>query len=419
VKVHFTQTYVNSLKPSDKPYWVSDEGCQNLRLYVGSSGKVWYTLYRDSGGKKQSRKIGPASSLTVTEARNAAKKITGRALSGENLKKESPTPKISYGDFLINHYEPWVLAQRRTGKETLQIIRSSFDFLMQRSLENISILEIEQWRTKCVNKGLKAASVNRMVCALKASVNWAVQHEIIKENPIARLTPLKEHDSDKKIRYLSPEERQRLYAALEARENRIKMGRGNHNKWLDIRERPTMPDLKNKTFVDHLKPAVIVSLNTGIRQGSLFQLKWSDIDFRESVLTIRPDAEKTGKIVHIPMNDYVIETLEAWRKETGGRDSDLVFPSPRTGKIMDNCNRAWRKLLKGAGIENFRWHDMRHDFASQLVMKGVDLNTVRELMGHADMKMTLRYAHLAPKVRKAAVALLVENQTNGSIRSSA
>jgi integrase len=302
VKVHFTQTYVNSLKPSDKPYWISDEGCQNLRLYVGASGKVWYALYRDSSGKKQSRKIGPASSLTVTEARNAAKKITGRALNGENLKKESPTPKISYGDFLINHYEPWVLAQRRTGKETLQIIRSSFDFLMQQQLENISILEIEQWRTKCVNKGLKAASINRMVCALKASINWAVQHGIIKKNPIAHLTPLKEHDSDKKIRYLSPDERKRLFEALDAREKRVKTGRENHNKWLDIRERPAMPDLKDKTFVDHLKPAVIVSLNTGIRQGSLFQLKWNDIDFRESVLTIRPDAEKTGKIVHIPPN---------------------------------------------------------------------------------------------------------------------
>jgi integrase len=115
------------------------------------------------------------------------------------------------------------------------------------------------------------------------------------------------------------------------------------------------------------------------------------------------------------MNDFVIETLNAWRKQTGGKDSDLVFPSPKTGKIMDNCNRAWKKLLKGAGIESFRWHDMRHDFASQLVMKGADLNTVRELMGHSDMKMTLRYAHLAPKVRRAAVALLIENQTNGNM----
>jgi integrase len=409
VRAHFTQTYVNSLKPSDKSYWISDEGCQNLRLYVGVNGKVWYALYRDASGKKQSNKIGSATALTVAEARNEAKKITGRVLNGENLKKESPVPQIIYEDFLKNHYESWVLAQRRTGKETLQIIKSSFDFLMRQPMENISILEIEQWRTRCINNGLKAASINRMVCSLKASINWAVQHGIIKENPIARLTPLKERDSDKKVRYLSPEERQRLFAMLDAREERIKTGRDSHNKRLNIRKKPAMPDLKNKTFVDHLKPAVIISLNTGIRQGSLFQLKWSDIDFRESVLTIRPDSEKTGKIVHIPMNAAVIETLAEWRKQTEGRDSDLVFPSPKTGKLMDNCNYSWKKLLKNAGIENFRWHDMRHDFASQLVMKGVDLNTVRELMGHSDMKMTLRYAHLAPQVRRAAVALLVES----------
>ena len=76
---------------------------------------------------------------------------------------------------------------------------------------------------------------------------------------------------------------------------------------------------------------------------------------------------------------------------------------------MDNCKSAWVKLLQDAGIKNFRWHDMRHDFASQLIMRGVDLNTVRELMGHADMKMTLRYAHLAPQVKRAAVAFLTEN----------
>jgi site-specific recombinase XerD len=75
---------------------------------------------------------------------------------------------------------------------------------------------------------------------------------------------------------------------------------------------------------------------------------------------------------------------------------------------FDNVKKSWMSLLKSAGIENFRWHDMRHHFASKLVMAGVDLNTVRELLGHADIKMTLRYAHLAPEYKAKAVAKLIE-----------
>ena len=73
---------------------------------------------------------------------------------------------------------------------------------------------------------------------------------------------------------------------------------------------------------------------------------------------------------------------------------------------MDNCNSSFRWLLREAGIAKFRWHDMRHDFASRLVMAGVDLNTVRELMTHSDISMTLRYAHLAPEKKRAAVELI-------------
>jgi integrase len=405
---HLTQSYVSSIKPDpDKPTWVTDDETKNLKLYVGTSGaKVWYLYYRDQNGKKASKKLGSFDVLTVAQARDMAKEVGGRIIRGENVKKEKPTPKLTYGDFLRSFYEPWVTANRRTGRETMQILNSTFGFLMQQPIENFSVLELEQWRTKRINEGRKAATINRLVVALKASVNWAVENEIITENPIARLRPLRENDSDKKIRYLSPEERERLFAALEAREERIRTGRDSHNEWSTEREKSLLPDLKKYAFVDHLKPMIIVALNTGIRRGSLFQLCWSDINFREGILTVRPTIEKTGKLLHIPMNDLLTETLAAWKKQSGGDDDKLIFPSPKTGEMMNNCNSAWENLLQEANIKNFRWHDMRHDFASQLVMKGIDLNTVRELMGHADMKMTLRYAHLAPENKLQAVNIL-------------
>jgi integrase len=256
---------------------------------------------------------------------------------------------------------------------------------------------LEQWRTrKRAERGSKASTLNRQVTALRAALNWGLKRGVFQSHLLTRFERLPEEDSDTKVRYLFPEEQTRLFAALDAREAGIMAGR----------EREKMPDMQSPAFADYLKPMVIVSLNTGIRRGSLFRLLWGDVDLRERNLTIRAAIAKAGRDIQIPMNDLLTRTMAAWKEQTCTDENGLVFPSPKSGDVFDNVRRAWAGVLKEAGIENFRWHDMRHDFASQLVMKGVDLNTVRELMGHADMKMTLRYAHLAPKAKRAAVELL-------------
>jgi integrase len=408
VKAHLTQSYVSSLKPNpDKPLWITDDEIRNLKLYVGTGGsKVWYLYYYGPDGKKASKKLGPADKLTVVQARGLAQDVGGRVIRGESVKKEKTSPKLTYGDFLRDHYEPWVTANRRTGQETMQILNSTFGFLMQRPIAELSVMEIEQWRTKRLSEGRKAATLNRQVVALKATLSWALDRELIEKKPLEKLGRLSEADSERKVRYLSLDERERLFKALDEREERARAGRDSHNQWSHERERSALPSLRTLHFVDHLKPMVIVSLNTGIRQGALFRLRWSDVDFQEEILTVRAANSKNEKTVHIPMNETLTNTLEDWKKQTRGEGENLVFPSPKSGEVMDNCKSAWAKLLRDAGISNFRWHDMRHDFASHLVMNGVDLNTVRELMGHSDLKMTLRYAHLAPAVKMKAVETL-------------
>lgn len=93
-----------------------------------------------------------------------------------------------------------------------------------------------------------------------------------------------------------------------------------------------------------------------------------------------------------------------WRKQSN--NTDLVFTN-KNGERFDTIKNAWATILKKAKITNFRWHDLRHHFASRLVMSDVDLNTVRELLGHGDMTMTLRYAHIAPEHKANAVEKLV------------
>jgi integrase len=165
-------------------------------------------------------------------------------------------------------------------------------------------------------------------------------------------------------------------------------------------------DLKHRTFVDHLKPAVLLSLHTGLRQGELLNLTWDYVDFDRSILTVEGKTAKSGKTRHIPLSEEALWLLRTWKQEQTVKSvRRIVFPAV-DGEPMSEIGKSWERLLKRAKIQNFRWHDLRHDFASKLVMSGVDLNTVRELMGHADIKMTLVYAHLAPEHKAAAVAKL-------------
>jgi len=113
---------------------------------------------------------------------------------------------------------------------------------------------------------------------------------------------------------------------------------------------------------------------------------------------------KTGRKLGRRSNKEALEILKQWKCQNK-IDSNLVF-SNKDGEQFITLKKGWKKILKAAAIENFRWHDLRHHFASRLVMAGVNLNTVRELLGHSSYAMTLRYAHLSEEHKAEAVGLL-------------
>jgi integrase len=368
-----TQTVVQKAEPQNKRYTLHDDMLQGLMLRVEPSGnKLYYIDYRRKDGRRIARKLGRAELFTVAEAREKAKEFLARAALGEDIEKKNSDPTL--GEYLNEHYFSWVLANRKTGGATIAKIKQCFSFLFGVKIKDIDVARIERWRVERL-KQVKASSINRDMTALKAAINWGYKRKMLDVNPLARFESLQERDSQPLVRYLSPDERKRLMAALDERERKS---------------------------ADYLKPMVIISLNTGARRGALFALRWSDVDMEKKMLALRGEEGKSGRTYYVPLNNAASDAFSAWRELSKG---DLVFPSVGGGKMHD-CRSSFKNILKKAKIENFRWHDMRHDFASQLVMKGVDLNTVRELMGHADLKMTLRYAHLAPEMKARAVGVL-------------
>jgi len=172
--------------------------------------------------------------------------------------------------------------------------------------------------------------------------------------------------------------------------------RNTRLRYLDEKEIRRLHD----ACAEHLKPIVTVALNTGMRKEEILNLRWEDLNFRSRIIYILDT--KNNERREIPMNDIVYETLLAVRKIS---DSPWVF-CKKNGERYGNVRKAFEGARKRAGIVDFRFHDLRHTFASYLVMAGVDLKTVQELLGHKSFEMTLRYAHLSPEHKKAALDIL-------------
>lgn len=402
MKAFIGNALLANLNPPDKEYDIWDTKLTGFIIRVYPTGNI---VYRCEYGRGKRATIGKASVLTPAQARDRAKEILADAVKGidPNASKKS-TKSINLQNYILNEYRPWVEANRKRGKETIARIKSNFfKEFGKKPLVEITPWIIEKWRTRRLQNGTKAATINRDIIALKAALSRAVEWELLKAHPLAKLKPSK-IDSIAKIRYLSKDEEVALRKAMDTREERIRVARDNANEWRKERDYEKLPDLRNQVFTDHMKPMILVSLNTGLRRGELLNLTWDNVNLTSGILSVVGATAKSGKTRHVPINSEALIVLKAWQQQTSS--TGLVFPG-REGKQLTHVKRSWAGILKTANIENFRWHDKRHHFASKLVMAGVDLNTVRELLGHSDIKMTLRYAHLAPEHRAQAVEKLV------------
>jgi len=306
-------------------------------------------------------------------------------------------------DFISTTYKPWVEMHQKSGIETINRIKKCFfGQFSDCFLKNISQLDVDKWRTQRIKSGRKCSTINRDITTLKAALSKAVEWGIIESNPLSNIKPYK-IDSSGVVRFLCDEEESRLREALDSREKRMRNGRQSANNWRSERGYSLLPDNGPSAYADYLKPMVLISINTGLRRGELLSLAWEQVDLLKRHLTVKSDHSKSGKTRHIPLNQESYTVFIKWKKQK--KADGLVFTN-KLGEKLGDIKKSWKSLLKQASIDSFRWHDLRHHFASKLVMAGADLNTVRELLGHSNIEMTLRYAHLAPEHKAQIVALL-------------
>lgn len=318
------------------------------------------------------------------------------------LTKPAAAPTLR--SFLETRYRAWVTSEHGdSAGETLRRLDELFlPIFGALALDAIRPAAVMTWRTDRLKAGVKAQTVDRDLNPLRGLLTKAVEWDILDAHPLAKLR-LKPTESPQVVRYLRADEEQRLLAALAARDVEAAAARDRFNHWRQARKKPALPALDG--YSDHLTPLVIVALHTGLRRGELFSLQWRDLDLAAAVLTVQARHAKSKRGRRIPLNASAVAALRAWQPPKAKRTA-YVFPGPH-GKRLTNVQTSWETVLEAAHVVDFRFHDLRHTFASKLVQRGVPLLVVSQLLGHSLLTTTMRYAHLAPNQGREAVAMLV------------
>ena len=396
-----TQSLVKKLKKNEKPYEVRDTNLKGFILRVQPTGLLtYYCEY--ARGKRE--KLGLSPGLTPDQARTMAKKLLADITLGNDTPEDKRRREKAHDlkSFLDHEYEPWALENLKTGKHELDRLRTHFiDEFGNKKLSDITPWLIEKWRTKRRKAGRAATTINRDIAALRAALSKAVQWNLLSEHPLRTVKQLRT-DKTGIVRYLANDEEKRLRNSLEVRDKKLIQKRESGNNWRKTRGYEIRPAITGK-YGNYLTPLILLSMNTGIRRGEALALTWENVNLKTGILTVTGATAKSHHTRHIPLNNEARETLKAWQDQA---DTTGYIFTAHDGSQLGSVKKSWASILTAAKITGFRWHDLRHHFASKLVMAGADLYVVKELLGHSTIAVTERYAHLAPEHKQAAVALL-------------
>jgi len=334
-----------------------------MGLYKMPRSPFWWYSFKCDG-----RRIRKSTGLTD---KKQAKELYLLKRGGHILGKEKgQLPPITLKHLLGTYLEDYSKTNKLTYNDDCSIVNTLNKYFGDKLVSEVTPQLIEQYKayrrqTPVGNHFVSGARVNRDLAMLKQAYNKGIDWGLVLDNPIKRVKFFNEKDRSR-TRYLTPIEKERLL----------------------------------NLCTPFLRRIVLVALKTGMRQAELLNLRWTDIDFNANQIVLK--RTKSGRIRYIPLHPDVLDVLQGLPKSR-----EYVFFEANEARWWHGKRRLdFDAVLDQAGIRDFRFHDLRHTFASELVMKGADIKTVSELLGHATTRMTERYSHLSASHKGLAINLL-------------
>lgn len=330
---------------------------------------IWWARYLGSDGRIHREKAG-----TWASARDLYIKRKKEALEGKKLPE-----KLRRATVIFSEIAKDALAHSRIHKRSYRDdayrMKQLLDWFGSRAAESITSHDIERALTDAAesNEWLPG-TVNRHRSLLSLTYRLAIRNDKVRENPVRLVSRRRENNV--RTRFLEAEEETKLRAAIRA----------------VCRER---------------EPEFDLALHTGMRRNEQWQLRWQDVNLRAGIITIPQTKNSTRR--HVPINSVAEKALNTLVASRNGSEYVCAGSAIREGRDWE---RWFEECLRKAGISDFRWHDLRHTFASRLAMAGVSLRTLAELLGHKTLAMVMRYAHLAPAHLRDAVERIAGTSTS-------
>jgi integrase len=339
-------------------------------------GRNWWMAYAFEG-----RTIRES---TGTHSKKTAQKVYAERVSAVthgrfdiNLVKRSPT----LADFADEYLEIYSKSnkQPQSFRRDQTSIKNLKAFLGQKTLNEIRPMLIEHYKRKRLDKGRKPGTINRELACLKHIYTVAVKNGRATSNPVKEVKLLREDNVITNV--LSREHEQSL---------------------LD-------------NAAPHIHRVVVCAVETGMRLGEILGLKWDQVDISRRLILVTKT--KTGRNREIDITDRLLAVLKRTRRQ---EREGHVFRG-LDGELMLSVKEGYKNALERAGLKEkkYRFHDLRHTFATRLVEAGADLITVQQLLGHSTILTTQRYAHPSADARRAAMARLSRGTQQGDARRKA